>query len=130
MVVPQLETQKEFEDRFREKLEGVRTKGYITCGTEVKSLTDFFPVAKTWKESGDFKVVDKIGIVYDATKSYLNKFVYTPWFPMPTVDLHLRAVEECTYIADCNVGGIFLNFMIEPSLRPHTGVDLTHHSPK
>ena len=66
-------TQKEFEEWVRDKLAEVRTKGYITCGTEVKSLTHFFPMAKTWKESEGVMVVDEIKMVYDTTKPGLNK---------------------------------------------------------
>ena len=28
-------------------------------------------------------------------------------------------------MADCDVGEIFLNFMLEPKIRPYDGVDLT-----
>ena len=51
IVVPHSVIQKEFEDRVQDKLKGVRSKRYVTCETEVKSLTHFFPVANTWKES-------------------------------------------------------------------------------
>ena len=63
-------------------------------------------------------------MVYDATKSDLNHAVWDPWFAMSNVDCHLKEVEAGTFIVDCDVGEMFLNFMLEPSLKPHAGVDL------
>ena len=85
-------------------------------------MTHFFWVANTWKENGEVKVADEIRMVYDATKSILNKAVYKSWLSMLTVKSHLRAVEGGTYMTDCDVGKMFLNFMIEPSFRPHVGL--------
>ena len=107
---------------MREKLSSVLKKQYISIEENVKSLTHFFPVAKTWKGEGSEKQVDEIRMVYDATKSGLNEAVGAPWFAMPNVDCHLRAVEAGTFMADCDVGEMFLNFMLEPSLRTHAGV--------
>ena len=53
-------------------------------------------------------------MVYDATSSGLNDAVWAPWFPMPTVETLLRAVEGGKYMVDCDIGEIFLNFMLEP----------------
>ena len=64
-------------------------------------------------------------MVYNTTKSGLNDLVWAPWFQIPTVESHLRSVEASTYIADCDVGEMFLNFMLKPRLRLHTGVDLS-----
>ena len=64
-------------------------------------------------------------MVYDATKSGLNDSVWAPWFQIPTVESYLRLVETGTYMVDCDVGGMFLNFMSEPRLRLHAGVDLS-----
>ena len=69
-------------------------------------------------------------MVYDATKSDLNEAVWNPWFSMPNVDCYLRAVEEGTFMAGCDVGEMFLNIMLEPSLRPHAGVDLSSVFPE
>ena len=44
----------------------------------VKSLIHFFLVTKTRKESGEYKMVDEIRMVYNAAKSSLNKVVYAP----------------------------------------------------
>ena len=48
--VPQTPTAKEFVSRVKKKLKVVREKGYLSCDQGVKSLTHFFPVAKTWKQ--------------------------------------------------------------------------------
>ena len=96
----------------------------------MKSLTHFFPVVKTWKGEGSEKKVDEIRMVYDATKSGLNEVVWAPWFAMPNVDYYLRAVETGTFMEDCDVGEMFLNFILELSLRPQAGVYLSSVFPE
>ena len=68
-------------------------------------------------------------MVYDATQSGLNGAVWVPLFAMPTIDSHLRAVEARTFMTDCDVGETFLNFMLEPAIRLHAGVDLSKRFP-
>jgi len=87
-------------------------------------------VAKTWKEENKIKLVDEIRMVYDASKLGLNNVVFDPWFSIPTVDSYLRSVKAGTYIADYGVGEIFLNFALEPEVRPYAGVDLSQVFPK
>ena len=65
----------EFRERVSEKLSSVLRKGYVVIKDEVKSLTHFFPVAKTWKGERVDKRVDDTRMVYDATKSGLNDAV-------------------------------------------------------
>ena len=112
-------------DKVKRKLRKARARGYLRMSNSVKSLTHFFPVPKTWKKVEGKRIADDIRMVYDATRSGLNDAVWAPWFPMPTVVSHLRAVEKNTFMADCDVGEMFLNFMLEPKLRPFAGVDLT-----
>ena len=38
---------------------------------------------------------------------------------MPTIYSHLRAVEVGTFMADCDVGEMFLKFMLESAIRSH-----------
>lgn len=104
----------------RRKLAGVRHKGYIKKGT-VTSLTSLFAVPK-----GD----DDIRLVYDGTKSGLNRAVWAPWFPLPTVDAHLRAVEIGSFMGDIDIGEMFLNFMMHQKMQQHAGVDLTPFFPE
>ena len=44
---------------------------------------------------------------------------------LPTFYCHLHTVESDTFIADCDVGEMFLNFMLDSVIRPHAGVDLS-----
>lgn len=100
---------------IKEKLNQVRTKGYIQSGS-VKSLTSFFSVPK-----GD----NDIRIVYNGTQSGLNNTLWAPWFPLPTVEQHLRAVMPGTYMGDIDISEQFLNFMLHPKTQEYAGVDLT-----
>ena len=97
----------------------MRRKDYFGSETEVKSLNHFFPVPKTWKEGGGFRMV------YDATQSGLNDAVWAPWFAMPTIDSHLRVVETGVFMTDCDVREMFINFMLEPAIRSHADVYLS-----
>ena len=63
-------------------------------------------------------------MVYDATKQGLNETVFTPWFFMPTVDTILRPTAACSYMTEYDMREMFLNFMLEHSVRPYAGVDL------
>ena len=101
-----------------EKLEAVRRKQYIAPGT-VTSLTSFFSVPKG---------KDDVRMVYDATASGLNESIWVPHFPLPTIESHLRCVDENSHMADNDIGEMFLNFMLHPSLRELCGVDLTAFS--
>jgi hypothetical protein len=101
--------------RMREKLDKVRKRRYIAPGF-VSSLTSFFAVPKG---------ADDIRMVYDASVSGLNDSIWVPRFPLPTIKTHLRAVEEGTYMADLDVGEMFLNFVLHSDLRALCGVDLT-----
>ena len=106
----------------QKKLTDVRRKGYIKAeGVEVKSVTSFFDVPK-----GN----DSIRVVYNATSSGLNDAIWAPWFSLPTIDTHLRAVDPGTYMGDGDIGKMFLNFMLDIKLRPYAGVDLTKLFPE
>jgi hypothetical protein len=98
-----------------QKLKKVRERRYIAEGYVV-SLTSFFPV-----EKGD----DDIRMVYDGSVSGLNDAMWVSRFVLPTINTHLRAVEEQTYMADVDVGEMFLNFILHEDLRSLSGVDLT-----
>ena len=53
---------------------------------------------------------------------------WVPWFPMPAVVHNLRSMVVDTYMSDYDVGEMFS--MLEPNLRPYTGVDSTWLSPE
>ncbi len=102
-------------NQVTKKLHTVQERGYIAPGT-VKSLTSYFPVPKG---------PDDIRMVYDGTKCGLNHVVWAPWFALPTIEEHLRAVTVGTYMADLDVSEQFLNFILSEDLQPYAGVDLT-----
>jgi hypothetical protein len=99
------------------KIAKVRKRKYISTGY-VWSLTDFFSVPKG---------ADDIRMVYNGTSSGLNDVLWVPSFPLPTVDSLLRAVHPNTWMADTDLGEMFLNFVLHESLRELAGVDVTHY---
>jgi hypothetical protein len=70
--------------KVTEKLLTVRQKHYITKGT-VKSLTSIFSVPKGEKD---------VRMVYDASKSSLNKSLWAPNFGLLTVETLVRGLDE------------------------------------
>jgi hypothetical protein len=103
--------------KVKEKLSAVKQRRYVQPGF-VKSLTSFFSVPK-----GD----DDVRMVYNGTVSGLNDSIWVPRFLLPTVETHLRAVDEGTHMADVDVGECFLKFILHPEIRELAGVDLTHY---
>ena len=95
-----------------------RDRGYLDNGEVIVSLTSFFDVPKGESD---------IRMVYDGTKCGLHRAVWIPSFFLPNVQSHLRAVEEGTFMCDVDLGEMFLNFMVHPSMRKYLGVDLTPH---
>ena len=102
-----------------QKLLKVKNRRYFEEGL-VEALTTFFGVPK-----GEFD----IRIVYDGTASGLNEALWAPWFSLPTVSSHLRVVEPGTYMADVDLGEMFLNFFLDERVRRYAGVDLTKYLP-
>lgn len=103
-----------------EKLCNAREKGYIDMGL-VYSLISFFEVPKGLTD---------IRMVYDGTKSGLNEVLWAPWFPLPTIESLLRSVEPGTWMADNDVGEMFLNFVLHESVQALCGVDLSKYFPE
>jgi hypothetical protein len=104
-------------ERMRAKLETVRAKRYITAAF-VMSLPSFFSVPKGG---------DDIRMVYNGTESGLNDSIWVPRFILPTLETHLRAVDESTCMADVDIGEwCFLNFILHRELKELIGVNLTH----
>jgi hypothetical protein len=102
------------------KLTNVREKEYIAPGPVI-ALTSYFPVKK-----GD----TDIRMVYDGTKSGLNAALWAPWFPLPTIDAHLRSVEPGYYMGDIDIGEMFLNFILDENIQKYAGIDLTPYFPE
>jgi hypothetical protein len=87
----------------------------------VESLTSFFAVPK-----GD----SDIRMVYDGTKSGLNDALWAPWFALPTIESHLRFVDQSSHMGDIDIGDMFHNFVLHESLRRVAGIDLTNYFPE
>mmetsp|Transcript_22921 Transcript_22921/g.34753 ORF Transcript_22921/g.34753 Transcript_22921/m.34753 type:complete len:190 (+) Transcript_22921:3626-4195(+) len=68
-------------------------------------------------------------MVYDGTVSGLNDDMWVPRFGMSSLETHFWVLEPGTHMADVDVGEWFLNFVLHKSVRPLTGVDLTHYFP-
>ena len=56
--------------------------------------------------------------------------IWVPRFPLPTIRTHLRAVEEGMYMADLDIGEIFLNFVLHSDLRALCGAALIKYGNK
>ncbi len=98
-----------------EKLSQVRLRRYIGPGL-VKSLTDYFDVPK-----GD----SDIRMVYNGTSCGLNDELWAPSFWLPTATSAVRLLSFYSYCVDLDLGEMFLNFPLDPLIRPYAGVDLT-----
>jgi hypothetical protein len=67
--------------------------------------------------------------VYDGPVSGLNDAMWMPRFALPTLNMHLWSVEAGTFLADIDVGEIFLNFVLHNSVRVYAGVHFTSYFP-
>jgi hypothetical protein len=99
------------------KLMKVFARRYFIYGM-ILSLTSFFAVPK-----GD----TDIRLVYNGTSLGLKAHLWAPWFALPTICALLRALEIDTFMADSDIGEMFLNFMLEERCARLAGVDLTHY---
>jgi hypothetical protein len=70
-------------------------------------------------------LADDIRLVYNAAESGFNDVMVVPRFALPMIHTHLWAVEEGTFMADLDVGEMFLNFSLHPMTQSWAGVDLT-----
>jgi hypothetical protein len=84
----------------------------------ILSLTSFFAEPK-----GD----TDIHLVYNGNSSGLNAHLWAPWFALPNICALLRVLEIDTFMADSDIGEMFLNFMLEERCARLAGVDLTHY---
>jgi hypothetical protein len=98
-----------------DKLKVIQDRGYVGEG-HVESLICFFAVAKGLSD---------IRMAYDGTRSGLNAVLWAPWFPLPTVNSHLRLVEPGTFMADNDIGECLHNWMLDERVRKWWGINLT-----
>ena len=69
--------------QVQSKVDKIRKTQYIDEGPVISTI-DVFDVPKG---------SDDIRLVYNGTSCGLNDVIWAPWFPLPTVDTHLRGVE-------------------------------------
>mmetsp|Transcript_21443 Transcript_21443/g.30697 ORF Transcript_21443/g.30697 Transcript_21443/m.30697 type:complete len:454 (+) Transcript_21443:1331-2692(+) len=101
------------------KLNNVYGKGYVGKG-RVESLTYHFHVKKGESD---------IRMVYDGTKCGLNGVLWVPSFSLPDVDDLLAMIDEHSWMADIDIGEMFLNFPLDKMLQPYCGVDFSPYLP-
>lgn len=101
----------------KEKITKVIYRQYVAkTGVKIKSLIKDFAVPKGY---------DDVRMAYDANANELNDRVWVPLFWLPTVDSMVRALDAESWMADGNVGEMFLNFQLHKSVQPYTGVNLS-----
>jgi hypothetical protein len=103
--------------KVAEKLWNVRMKFYIRHGS-VYSLSHYFHVAK-----GEPGPDSDIRMVYNGTGCGLNKALWAPSFWMPTSASAVRKISFYSWMMDLDLGEMFLNFPMDPKVRPYAGVD-------
>jgi hypothetical protein len=115
-------TQPQFRDpavkaEMHKKVMKVKKWRYLLGTTleNLKSIIKYFAVPK-----GD----SDVRIVYDAAASGLNDCVWSPSFWLPTIGSLIRALDVDSWMADRDIGDMFLNFELHHSARPFCGVDL------
>ena len=65
-------------------------------------------------------------MVYNRNYSDINASLWAPNFALPTVGSTLWEVERGHFMADCDIGEMFLNFMLSGEVRYFCGVYVTN----
>ncbi|KAL7561075.1 hypothetical protein ACA910_020389 [Epithemia clementina (nom. ined.)] len=78
-------------------------------------MTDYFDVPKG---------SDDIWMVFNGTSAGLNASLWALNFWLPTAATALRNVSYYSYCVDMDLGKMFLNFPLDSSIRPYSGIDL------
>ena len=63
-------------------------------------------------------------MVYNGTYSGMNTSLWDPHFSLPMAVSTLHAVEKGTFLADCYIGDMLLNYILSQELIPFCGVDV------
>jgi hypothetical protein len=82
---------------------------------DIKSLIKYFAVPKGLSD---------VRIVYNATASGLNESVWAPSFWLPTIDSLVRSLDSSSWMADRDIGDMFLNFQLQELAWSYAGVDI------
>jgi len=107
-------------EKLKGKVQKVIDRGYLQPGF-VASLINYFAVPKGTSD---------IRVVYDGTKSGLTEAVWAPNFFMPSLESLLMYTSASTWFSDMDLGEMFLNYAMDPCLRPYSGVDVSLVSKK
>ena len=100
------------------KITKVIQRKYLEPNGFIDYLTRFFAVPK-----GD----NDICVVYDALVSGVNSFLWVPGFRLPTLNTLCSKLDPWSLQSDKDLGEMFHNHTLHPSLRRYAGVDLTHY---
>mmetsp|Transcript_20683 Transcript_20683/g.30301 ORF Transcript_20683/g.30301 Transcript_20683/m.30301 type:complete len:1268 (-) Transcript_20683:9637-13440(-) len=101
--------------QVKAKIDKVRRRIYLAIG-RVVSLTNFFPVDKGESD---------IRLVYDMTASGLNAALWAPTFWLPMAINVLDCACHDSWFGDIDAGDMFLNYPLDPAIRPYAGVDVS-----
>jgi hypothetical protein len=105
----------------REKIDKFRLRESIApSSTPIRALMNTFSVPKG----------DDLRMVFDASKSGLNRALWAPWFALPKVEAMTRTVGTKFWCADNDYGEMFYNWWLHDDLRPYCGIDLTQVYPE
>ena len=109
---------KEDRSKVLEKLLIYLRKGYLkfTPLQEVKSFIDYFPVPKG---------PDDIRLVFNGTSCGVNEALFSSNFWLPMSGTMTRLLSFGYRVVDMDIGEMFLNFPLHPSLQAYSGVDLS-----
>ena len=98
--------------KVKKKLEKVIIREYITM-SDIKFVEAYMYMFDVPKGTLD------IWMVYDGSKSGLNKALWAPWFSLPTIDTMSRWVLAGSWLADNDYGDFFLNFPLHADLQKY-----------
>jgi len=104
----------EIREKVGRKIQNVREKRYILPGT-VANVTSYFAVPKGEAD---------IRLVYDATRSGLNKCIWVPSFVLPPTEAMTDRLTGDSWMSDHDIGEMFLNFPMHESIQPFSGIDI------
>jgi hypothetical protein len=107
------------DDKIKDKVKKKLDKVIMTDIKFVEAMMFMFDVPK----------VDDIRMVYDGSKSGLNKALWAPWFSLSTIDTMLRWVTAGSWLANNDYEDMFLNFPLHAKSQKYCGTDLTQLFP-
>lgn len=120
-ILPQHNMAASEREVLRKKILSMWQKRYLDAPVgKLKSAISYFAVPKGEAEG----VIQDWRVVFHAGANRLNDCVWAPPFWLPSVESLLRIVDESSFMEDRDVGEMFLNFELHPSVRPFAGVDV------